>query len=131
MTDTRTTTNTTVPEWPDLDQIIPAHAPKFRIVTQQVGQLGSFLHEIEPRQIRDLVLKAGDPEHLAQYETRVVEAQRLIKVAHQQVMLPHPSSIFGFPHSTLAERVATGVKKRIAPASSRDAGARFTNNKYT
>jgi len=115
----------------DLDQIFSAHAPKLRIVAQQVRELGAFLHEIEPRQVRDLVLKAGDAEHLAQHETRVVETQRLVKIAHQQVMLPHRSSICGYPHSTLVERGVTGSKKRIAPASSGDAGARFTRNKNT
>jgi hypothetical protein len=55
-------------------------AAKFRIVTDQIGQLAALLHEIAPGKACNTILKSGYAQQLAQHESRIVETQSLVKV---------------------------------------------------
>src|SRR6185503_5361932 len=57
----------------DLDQILLTHAPEIGIVSQQVGQLRTRLHEIQARKVGDSFLEIGNAEHLGEHMSRVVE----------------------------------------------------------
>src|SRR5687768_2901688 len=70
---------------PHLDEVLTSHPAELGIVPQQVRQFGTLLHQVETRQSAHLRLEAGDAEHLAQHQAGVVEAQRLIEVADEQV----------------------------------------------
>ncbi len=72
---------------PHLGEVLPPHATVLRVVQEQVGQLSSLLHEVGIREPVDLVLEPGPVEQLAQHLTGVVEAERLVEVAGDQVML--------------------------------------------
>src|SRR6476661_2283291 len=76
----------------DVDQIIAAHAAKLRIVTEQIGELGSRLHEVQTRKSGNLLGEPGNAERFAQQVAGVIEAQRLIEIAHEQKVLRHASS---------------------------------------
>ena len=71
----------------NLHEIGAAYAAEFRIVQDQIGQLGARLDEIQSRQAGDASAEVVDAEHVAHHVTGVVEAQRLVEVAHEQVML--------------------------------------------
>ena len=71
----------------DFGQILPAHAPVFGIVAHEVGQLAALLHKVQPREASHLVLETGDAEQLAQRDTGIVETERLIEIACEQIVL--------------------------------------------
>jgi hypothetical protein len=58
---------------------------KFRIVQQQVRELAALLHQIQLGHPGNLAFKLGKryAEQLAEHVPRIVEAQRLVKVAGQ------------------------------------------------
>jgi hypothetical protein len=74
---------------PDLLEVRAPHAAVLGVVAQQVRQLGPRLHEVEPREPAHLVVEAGDAEQLAQQAAGVVEGQRLVEVADEQVVSGH------------------------------------------
>ena len=74
---------------PYLEQVGPPHTAVLRVVPKQVRELGAFLHEIELGETRDLGIETIDPEPLAQQATRIVEAERLVEVADQQIVPAH------------------------------------------
>jgi hypothetical protein len=65
------------------DEMLDADAAKFRIMTDQVGQLAALLHQIAVRQACDAILEAAYPQQFAQNQTRVIETQRLIEIRSQ------------------------------------------------
>ena len=71
----------------DLDEVVAPYAPELRVVTNQVGELGPFLHEVESREPGDTVVEPTDAQQLAQQAARIVEAQRLVEIADQQIGL--------------------------------------------
>ena len=73
----------------DLPQILSPDPAILRVVQQQVRQLGALLHQMHSGESGTLFHEPGNTQHLAQGDSGVVEAQRLIEVAHQQVTL-HP-----------------------------------------
>ena len=70
-----------------LPQILSPDSAILRIVQQQIRQLGALLHQMHARESGTLFHEPGNTQHLAQGDSGVVEAQRLIEVAHQQVTL--------------------------------------------
>ena len=72
---------------PHRHQILPPDPAVLGVVLKQVGQLGSLLHQMDLRQADDLLREAADAQHLAQREAGIVEAQRLVEVAGQQILL--------------------------------------------
>ena len=73
----------------DLHEVLAPHAAVLGIVQQQIRQLAALLHQVEARQTGDLLDEARRPEQLAQDDTRIVEAQRLIEIAREQELLSH------------------------------------------
>src|SRR5580704_18444356 len=72
--------------------MLAPYAAKVRVMTDEIGELSALLHEIAACQSVHLLLETAHAEQLAQHVPRVVEAQRLIKIRCQQVMLcccPH------------------------------------------
>jgi hypothetical protein len=63
-----------------------AHAPERRIVQEQISKFPSLLHEVDSRHSRDLLLKTQLAKQFAQYDSRIVEAERLIEITRQQVL---------------------------------------------
>ena len=63
-----------------LHEVFPANAAKFRIVTNQIGELAALLYQIAPCKARNAVFKTRYSQQLAQHESRIVETQSLIKV---------------------------------------------------
>ena len=68
------------------DEMFAAHAAELRIVADEIGELAALLHEMAGREAGDLLLEVGDSEQLAQLESRVVEAQRLIEIRREEKM---------------------------------------------
>src|SRR5579863_8898921 len=66
--------------------MLPPHAAKVRIVTDEISELPALLHQVAAGETLDLLLKAAHAKQFAQYVTGVVEAQRLIEVRRQQVV---------------------------------------------
>src|SRR5258707_15551048 len=64
----------------NFDQVLFADAPVLRIVQQEVGQFPALLDEVDVGQPGDSLLEAGDVEQFAQYDSGIVETQRLIEV---------------------------------------------------
>ena len=67
------------------DQVLLAHLAELGIVEQQVGELGALLHEAGARQSGDFALEALGPDEAAQDDSGVVEAERLIEVAGDEI----------------------------------------------
>ena len=72
---------------PDLDQVLFADAAVLRVVEQQVGEFSSLLHQANFGQAFDPFCKSRCADQLAQHDPRIVEAERLIEIAHQQIVL--------------------------------------------
>ena len=70
---------------PDLDQVLAANPPKLRVVPEQIRELGALLNEIEPIESGNTLIEVVDAEHLTQQSPGIVEAQRLVEIADQQV----------------------------------------------
>src|SRR6266550_2380255 len=77
---------------PDIDEIIAPYAPELGVVAEQIRQLGTRLHEVESREAGDLFGEVDQAERLAQDVAGVIEAQRLVKIAYEQVMPRHSFS---------------------------------------
>ena len=71
-------------------QVLATHAAQRGVVQDQVGQLTPLLHQVDAGQAGDLLREAVDAEDLAEDVPGVVEAQGLVEVACQQVLL-HPT----------------------------------------
>jgi len=72
-----------------LYQIVSPHTAEFRIVQNQVAKLGALLHQVHLRQSGHLVVKAMKADEFAQYDPRVVKAERLVEVTGQKKLLCH------------------------------------------
>jgi hypothetical protein len=68
-----------------LAQVLTPHLPVLRIMEQQVSKLGSLLHQMRSGEAGTPLHEPGDSQHLTQHDSRVVEAQRLVEVAGQQI----------------------------------------------
>ena len=71
---------------PGLDQMLAAYAPELGIVAQEVRELGALLHEVNVREAGNLFSKVRYADQLAEDEPGVIEAQRLVEVAGDEVM---------------------------------------------
>ena len=60
---------------PGLGQVLAPNAAELRIVTNEIGQLPTLLHQIAVREPFDLVLESRHANQLAQDEPRIVEAR--------------------------------------------------------
>ncbi len=70
-------------------QILPPDPAILGVMQQQVRQLGALLHQMHSREPGTFFQEPGNAQHLAQGDAGVVEAQRLVEIARQQVAL-HP-----------------------------------------
>src|SRR5579859_1854158 len=69
--------------------MLPANAAELRIVQNQVAEFSALLNEVHFRKAFDLVVKRMKPDKLGKNHSRVVEAQSLVKVAGQKILLHH------------------------------------------
>ena len=110
----------------DLDEVLPPHAAVLRVVQEQVGQLAALLHQVEPRQARHLAPRSPAlPSSSLSTTPGVVEAQRLVEVARQQVVLGHASEYGGRHDGVVTGETtrtlgspqgrATPVERRLSP----------------
>ena len=67
------------------DEVLAAHASERRVMPQQVGQFSPLLDEIAAGESGDFFFKIGDSHDLAEDEAGVVETERLIEVAGDQI----------------------------------------------
>ena len=67
-------------------EVLAAHLAVLGVVEQEVGELGALLHKVDARQALHLFFEAVRPEQLAEDDPGVVEAQRLIEIAREQVL---------------------------------------------
>lgn len=63
------------------------HAAQLGVVQDQIGQLAPLLHQVDVGQPRHLLREAAHAEDLAEDVAGVVEAEGLVEVARQQVLL--------------------------------------------
>src|SRR2546430_2073234 len=111
---------------PDVDEIIAPYAPELRVVAEQIGQLGTRLHEVESREAGDLFGEVDQAERLAQDVAGVIEAQRLVKIAYEQVMPRHSfsSETKTPPHRWTRGRTSSVFDQRPIISAPRVADAR-------
>src|ERR1700751_4803999 len=107
----------------DFDQMISPHAPEIRIVAQQISQFGALLDQPGVGEPGDPFVKAIDTEHLAEDQAGIVEAQRLVEVGDEQILLAvsavrfsHGRSSFATSSSIPARRKLDGVSRRMYAA---------------
>ena len=67
---------------PDLDQVLFAYAPVFRIVEYQISQFSPLLHKMDVCKPSDSLAESRHSEQVAQHDPRIVEAERLVEIAH-------------------------------------------------
>ena len=73
----------------DFEQVVSGDAAVLGVVAQQVGELRALLHQVEPGERGHFFAEARDPEQVAQDHAGIVEAQRLVEIARQEVLLLH------------------------------------------
>jgi len=65
--------------------MLTAYAPKTRIVAKEIRELGALLDQVNVRKTGDLLAKVRYADQLAENEPGIVEAQRLVEVAGDEV----------------------------------------------
>jgi hypothetical protein len=86
---------------------------------QQICELRPLLNQVHGGQSGALLGKAPDPKHLAQQNSRIIEAQRLIEVAGQEVMAHEVRTNQLAP----APRPLRAANMRLTVAASRNAAS--------
>ena len=81
------------------------HLAELGIVEQQVGELGALLDEAGPRQAGDLALEALGADQAAQHDAGVVEAERLVEVAGDEIAAGAERGV-GWTYGSASERRA-------------------------
>src|SRR5215813_7307714 len=71
------------------DQVVAAHTAKLRIVQDEVGELGALLYQVDLRQSPDLVMEALYADQFGKHDSRIIETERLVKIAGQKILLHH------------------------------------------
>ena len=66
-----------------LNEMIAADAAEIRVVENQIAKLRALLDEVHLRQAFDVVVEPVKTDELAQHDSRVVEAERLVKITGQ------------------------------------------------
>src|ERR1700674_4053541 len=61
-----------------------SHAPVLRIVQDQVCQFSTLLNQMDVCKPGDPLVESGHSQQFAQHDPRIVEAERLIKIANKQ-----------------------------------------------
>jgi hypothetical protein len=70
-----------------LDEVLPPHPPELRVVPDQIGELPALMDEVAPAQAVHLRLETGHAEQVGQHGARIVEAERLVEVRGQQIVI--------------------------------------------
>src|SRR5258708_27932791 len=65
------------------NQMFAPNAAKFRIMQNQVGKLRALLHQVDLRQTANLVVKALYADQFGKHYSRIIETERLVKIASQ------------------------------------------------
>jgi hypothetical protein len=94
------------------DQVLAAHAAEFRIVQNKVREFSALLNESNVGKALHFVVKAMETDKFAQRDSRVVEAERLVKVAGQKILLHHRGVT---PLSARFQRTQAGLAARKIP----------------
>ena len=71
---------------PRFHQVLTPDPTELGIVANQIGQLAPLLDEVAAGQAVDLLLEPVGPEQLAEDETGIVEAERLIEIRRHEKM---------------------------------------------
>ena len=66
-----------------LNEMVAADAAEIRVVENEVAKLRALLDEVHLRQAFDLVVEPVKTDELAQHDSRIVEAERLVKITGQ------------------------------------------------
>src|SRR5690606_33622073 len=81
-----------------LDEVLAPDTPELRVVAEQVGQLAALLDEIAARETGYFGFEIGRPDDLAEDDAGVVEAQCLVEVAGDEVVLAADSHGHGIEY---------------------------------
>jgi len=84
----------------DLDEMLAANTAELGVVQQQVRKLSALLHHVDAGETGDALLEARETQQIAQHNSRIIEAQRLIEVADQQKFFCNSSFIWFHIHSS-------------------------------
>ena len=87
-----------------LEQVFAADAAELGIVQEQVSELAALLDEADSGQSGDALVEAADAHHLAQHGAGIVEAERLVEVADEEIVLQFRLQIDDSPFSGNALR---------------------------
>jgi len=68
-----------------LNEMLTAHAPKRRIMPQQIRQLRPLLDEMRTCKPSHPLLEVRNANQLAKHMAGVIETERLVKVAREQI----------------------------------------------
>ena len=71
-----------------LFEMLAPHPAELRVVPQEVRELAALLNQVAPGEPRDLLVEVRGADELAQDDARVVEAQGLVEVRRDEIMLP-------------------------------------------
>ena len=67
------------------DEVFPANLAVFGVVQKQVRQLPALLHKMDIGKTGDALAEIGDAHQVGQYVAGIVKAERLVKIADQQI----------------------------------------------
>ena len=71
------------------DQVFAADAAEIRVMQNQVRKFGALLNQMDVGQAFHLVVKPVKADKFAENDSRVVEAECLVKIAGQKILLHH------------------------------------------
>ena len=67
------------------DEVLAAHFAVLGVVQQKVSQFAALLHQMDVGKAGDALAEIGNAHHIGQYVTGIVKAERLVKIADQQI----------------------------------------------
>src|SRR6202035_1120818 len=65
------------------------HTAKLWIVKNEIAELGALLHQVHLRQADDFVVERVNPDQLAKNNAGIVEAESLVEITGQKILLNH------------------------------------------
>src|SRR6476660_10293839 len=71
------------------DQVVAPHTAELRIVQDQVRELSALLYQVNLGQSPDFVMEAVNTDQIGEHDSRIVETERLVKIASQKILLHH------------------------------------------
>src|SRR5713226_3884967 len=71
------------------DKMLATHFAEVRIMQNEIAEFRALLDEVHLRKAFHLVIEAVKADQFAENDSRVVEAERLVKIAGQQKLFRH------------------------------------------